>query len=81
MQMHQSDITTHSTSVALTNCGNFVCIGSKGGAVYKYNIQSGLIRGAYPKSSSTPTVKKGNVDIRKKIPGNVFHDAEAIGGM
>ena len=59
--MHQSDPLTFSTSVGLTNCGNFVCVGSRGGAIYKYNIQSGNVRGAFPKSSSAPVIKKGNI--------------------
>jgi len=41
-------VTTHATSVALSSCGNFALVGTKGGIIYKYNIQSGNERGSFP---------------------------------
>lgn len=38
----------HATSVAMSTCGNFALIGTKGGTIYKYNVQSGHARGSYP---------------------------------
>jgi U3 small nucleolar RNA-associated protein 21 len=40
--------TTHATSVALSTCGNFALVGTKGGIIYKYNVQSGNERGTFP---------------------------------
>ena len=40
---------THATSVGITACGNFALIGTRGGVIYKYNIQSGMQRGTFPK--------------------------------
>ena len=45
-------VTTHATSVALSTCGNFALIGTKGGIIYKYNIQSGNERGSFPTNQS-----------------------------
>ena len=35
----------HATAVVISSCGNFAVIGTKGGMIYKYNIQSGLPQG------------------------------------
>lgn len=40
--------TAHATSVTLSTCGNFALVGTLGGIIYKYNIQSGIPRGTYP---------------------------------
>lgn len=45
----------HATSVAISSCGNFVLVGSVGGVVYKYNIQSGLPRGSFPRDATSMT--------------------------
>ena len=45
-------VTTHATSVALSSCGNFALVGTKGGIIYKYNIQSGNERGSYPSNQN-----------------------------
>ena len=58
------DASTHATSVCISSCGNFALIGTKGGQVYKYNVQSGLPRGSYPKqrmSSRRQAMKPGSV--------------------
>lgn len=38
----------HATSIALSTCGNFALVGTQGGIIYKYNVQSGIVRGSYP---------------------------------
>ncbi len=43
--------------VGITACGNYGVVGTRGGVVYIYNMQSGEARGAFPKvkgSKSTP---------------------------
>eukprot|EP00592_Proboscia_alata_P003832 CAMPEP_0194370760 /NCGR_PEP_ID=MMETSP0174-20130528/19102_1 /TAXON_ID=216777 /ORGANISM="Proboscia alata, Strain PI-D3" /LENGTH=1215 /DNA_ID=CAMNT_0039148423 /DNA_START=37 /DNA_END=3681 /DNA_ORIENTATION=+ len=39
---------THATCLVITRCGNFCLVGTKGGVIYKYNVQSGIPRGCYP---------------------------------
>lgn len=39
--------TDHATAVAVTSCGNFCVIGYRSGAIYKFNLQSGLERGSF----------------------------------
>lgn len=39
---------THATAVAMSACGNFALVGTRGGTIYKYNVQSGNTRGMYP---------------------------------
>eukprot|EP00535_Pseudo-nitzschia_heimii_P001212 CAMPEP_0197176668 /NCGR_PEP_ID=MMETSP1423-20130617/2513_1 /TAXON_ID=476441 /ORGANISM="Pseudo-nitzschia heimii, Strain UNC1101" /LENGTH=1093 /DNA_ID=CAMNT_0042626067 /DNA_START=249 /DNA_END=3530 /DNA_ORIENTATION=- len=38
----------HATSISISTCGNYTLIGTKGGVIYKYNVQSGMTRGTYP---------------------------------
>ncbi len=45
-------ITAHATSIAISSCGNFALVGTKGGVIYKYNVHSGNTRGSYPQSES-----------------------------
>lgn len=49
------------TCVALSRCGNFGIVGSSGGRVDRYNMQSGLHRGAYLRrpGGSGPTAGAG----------------------
>jgi len=60
-------------SVAISVCGNYALVGTNGGSIFKYNIQSGLPRGAYPKSSGK--VRKAE---RKKRPGDVSMTAAKL---
>ncbi|CAI5717329.1 unnamed protein product [Peronospora effusa] len=39
---------TQATSVAISSCGNYALVGSLGGAIYQYNMQSGEARGSFP---------------------------------
>ena len=41
-------ISAHASAVVISSCGNFAIVGTKGGTLYKYNIQSGETRGEYP---------------------------------
>lgn len=45
----------HATSVAISACGNFALVGTVGGVVYKYNIQSGIPRGSFPRDAASMT--------------------------
>ncbi len=38
----------YATAVAISVCGNYALVGTAGGVTYKYNLQSGLPRGALP---------------------------------
>jgi U3 small nucleolar RNA-associated protein 21 len=70
----------HATAVAISSCGNMVLVGTRGGTIYKYNIQSGLPRGTYPavKEALGPTRKKfisGDINrtmrvMQKEMKGN-----------
>ncbi|TDH74233.1 hypothetical protein CCR75_001471 [Bremia lactucae] len=39
---------TQATSVAISSCGNYALVGSLGGSIFRYNMQSGETRGSYP---------------------------------
>jgi U3 small nucleolar RNA-associated protein 21 len=59
---------THATSVAVSTCGNYALIGTRGGTIYKYNIQSGMTRGTYPlneQSDGKSGPRKDAGDIRR----------------
>ncbi len=43
--MSRVQVSTPDTAVAVSTCGNYAIVGSRGGVLYKYNIQSGLPRG------------------------------------
>ena len=45
-------IGTVAHSVAISTCGNFALVGCANGVVYKYNLQSGLQRGAFPAAAA-----------------------------
>jgi len=48
----------NATSVAISACGNFALVGTLGGVVYKYNLQSGLPRGSFPRDATTKTARE-----------------------
>lgn len=58
----------HATSVAVSSCGNFAVVGTKGGVIYKYNIQSGMPRGSFPRDATDPAAK---LKRGAKVAGNV----------
>ncbi|KAK1946757.1 WD repeat-containing protein 36 [Phytophthora citrophthora] len=47
---------TQATSVAISSCGNYALVGSLGGSIYRYNMQSGEARGSFP-VAATPKPK------------------------
>ena len=46
------------TSLAISACGNFALVGTLGGVVYKYNLQSGLPRGSFPRDATSLTAEE-----------------------
>ena len=63
---------TEVTSVAVTSCGTFALVGSAGGGISSFNLQSGIQRQRFP-SSLTPG------QARKLKIGHAANDATAIG--
>ena len=59
--------TAHATAVAMSSCGNFAVVGTKGGVIYKYNVQSGMPRGSFPRDATDS--KKGKKG--EKMAGNI----------
>ncbi|EQC27067.1 hypothetical protein SDRG_15077 [Saprolegnia diclina VS20] len=53
---HQRRLDSKATAVAISSCGNFALVGSVGGAIFKYNLQSGEKRGSFP-TAATPKAK------------------------
>ena len=64
---------TNASSVCLSACGNYAVVGTVGGAIYKYNVQSGEPRGTYPleifEDDDTWEVTKSKME--SKLPGSV----------
>ena len=48
----QPPVSCHATAVCLSSCGNFALVGTKGGTIYRYNVQSGMARGSYPRDAT-----------------------------
>lgn len=71
---HHSDRSTHSTAVSVSSCGNYCVVGSRGGVIYMYNLQSGLPRGAFPAVAEVSAIKAHSMKKRMATPGNVFHN-------
>jgi U3 small nucleolar RNA-associated protein 21 len=65
---------TNATSIAISACGNFALVGTKGGTIYRYNIQSGIPRGSYPRDA---TDKKDDSKKFKPI-GDVNRTMKAL---
>ena len=42
-----------------------------------YNVQSGIPRGAFPKSLE-PSMKAGTLKMKQAMPGNVFHEMKSF---
>jgi len=63
----------HALCVTISTCGNYGLVGTRGGVIYKYNMQSGQTRGQYPSSSS------GSSSGGKKVVGRrARHDPESV---
>lgn len=72
-----ADRSTHSTAVVMSPCGNYCAVGSKGGTVHLYNVQSGIPRGSFPKSLE-PSMKPGTLKMKQAMPGNVYHEQKSF---
>merc|ERR1712070_894472 len=79
----------HATCVTVSPCGNFGFAGTKGGIIYRYNLQSGLPRGMFPKypvsylkeieaQKNKPRAKRAPASLAvvyKKITGQSYEQA------
>jgi len=54
------------SAVCISVCGSFALVGTHGGVVYRYNLQSGACRGAYPSGAF-----KSKLNYRKIEAGDV----------
>ncbi len=68
---HKTDRINHATSVALSTCANFCFVGTRGGALLVYNVQSGQPRGRIP-VDTRPQLKAGRVQQLMANPANVM---------
>ncbi|CBJ32264.1 similar to WD repeat domain 36 [Ectocarpus siliculosus] len=68
--MHPPDPNTFATSVAISGCGNYGLVGTRGGHVFRYNMQSGQPRGSYPQSA-TPSAKAVKALTNVMKPGSI----------
>lgn len=66
---------THATAVAMSACGSFALIGTRGGTIYRYNVQSGISRGSYPRSA-TSSNEKGSKAM--KTIGDINRTTKAL---
>ena len=49
----------------MSPCGNYCAVGTRGGVIYLYNVQSGLPRGAFPASKALGSIKEGLLKQRQ----------------
>ena len=70
----------HATSVTMSVCGNFALVGTQGGTIYKYNVQSGNPRGSYPRNDAAAEDDDSTAAdrARKRTPGHVSRTLEAL---
>lgn len=58
-----------------SGCGNYGLVGTRGGHVFRYNMQSGEPRGSYPQSATpTPKAVKALTNVMK--PGSIVKITE-----
>jgi len=74
-----SDRRTHATAVAMSPCGNFAVVGTRGGTIYRYNLQSGIPRGSFPVTAVSDATQEA-IAKRSKVPGNIYHDMKLMMG-
>lgn len=53
-----------------SGCGNYGLVGTRGGHVFRYNMQSGQPRGSYPQSA-TPSAKTVKALMNVMKPGSI----------
>lgn len=56
-----SSLLIHPQSVAISQCGTFAFVGSDGGSLVMYNLQSGLRRQSFPPRVTPAQVKKARL--------------------
>jgi len=61
---------THATCVGISACGNYALVGTRGGTIYKYNIQSGIARSSYPKMLDS-SLGSAQQNRPSNLPGSV----------
>lgn len=68
--------------VAVTACGNYGLVGTRGGVVFAYNMQSGEPRGAFPRTRATPSKPHESMLLErgKARPGSVWAATKAVLG-
>ena len=67
---------TEVTSVAVTACGTFALIGSAGGGISMYNLQSGIHRQKFPSSLTPAQARKLKISLGAREAGS----SQAING-
>jgi len=69
----------HASSVVFSACGHFCLVGTKGGMIFKYNIQSGLPRGSYPQQQLLDIQEK-NRKNNTNVPGSLSRTIRIMEG-
>ncbi|KAK0508639.1 hypothetical protein JMJ35_008915 [Cladonia borealis] len=67
---------TEVTSVAVTACGTFALIGSAGGSISMYNLQSGIHRQKFPSSLSPAQARK----LKMSLAAGEAGSSQAVNG-
>ncbi|KAK3255010.1 hypothetical protein CYMTET_35800 [Cymbomonas tetramitiformis] len=65
------------TSVAMSSCGNFGLVGTAAGSVHRFNMQSGLHRGGFSRTSAAATPTPAP---RNRLPGQIGWKEEELLG-
>jgi U3 small nucleolar RNA-associated protein 21 len=68
--------------VAVTACGNYGLVGTRGGVAYVYNMQSGEPRGAFPRARATRSTPHESMLLERgrARPGSVWAATKAVLG-
>lgn len=78
--MYPDDPVNHASALTVSACGNYCVVGSKGGAIHRYNLQSGRTKGSYPASCAASGMKSAVQKKRLATPGNVLNARHSILG-
>ena len=73
------DAVYNATSVGMSACGEFAVVGTRGGGIFKYNVESGEGRGSFPKNY-TETVKERRDRLQSKLIGSVKRTMKEVLG-
>ncbi|GAX75096.1 hypothetical protein CEUSTIGMA_g2540.t1 [Chlamydomonas eustigma] len=79
--IESTSVSTPVTAVALSPCGNFGLVGTSGGRVDRYNMQSGLHRGTYGRvtASNVKSKKEGATVPQGASAALTAHDGAVVG--